>query len=321
MWKTILKRILIMIPQLFILSALVYFLAKLMPGDPFSGLAENPKISPEQIDKIRRAHGFYDPWYQQYYIWVKNFLHGDFGVSYISGKSVSTLIGERIGNTLLLSLFATILTYLIAVPLGLKAGRYNDTKFDKAVVVYNFFILAIPSFVLYLVVLLIFGFKLDWFPTSGSVDVFLQKGTLAYYVDRFKHLVLPGSCMGILSTVGIIQYLRNEVIDAKQSDYVKTALSKGVPLNKIYTGHIFRNASLPIAAFLGFTITGLFAGAVFVETIFGYPGMGQLFLSSITQRDYSVVTTLIMFSGFLTLTGSALSDIIMVFVDPRIKIK
>ncbi|MBF0805790.1 MULTISPECIES: oligopeptide ABC transporter permease [unclassified Streptococcus] len=320
MWKVIIRRFLIMIPQLLLLSIIVFALAKLMPGDPFSGLAENPKISPEQIELIRQRSGFYKPWYEQYYIWLNNFLHGDFGLSYITGKSVGTVIGERIFNTLNLSLFTLIVTYLIAIPLGMYSGRYQNSKLDKFVGVYSFLAIAIPSFVLYLFMILIFGFQLSWFPTSGSVDIGLEPGTLSYYLNKLYHLVLPGTTIALLSAVTTIQYLRNEVIEAKQSDYVKTARAKGVPIGKIYSDHIFRNSLLPIAAFFGFTITGLFSGAIIAETIFGYPGMGQLFVQSMESRDYSVVVALMLFSGFLTLVGSALSDIIMAIVDPRIKL-
>lgn len=320
MWKVIIRRFLIMIPQLLLLSIIVFGLAKLMPGDPFSGLAENPKISPEQIELIRQKSGFYKPWYEQYYIWLTNFLHGDFGLSYISGKSVSTVIGERIFNTLNLSLFTLIVTYLIAIPLGIYSGRYQNSRLDKFVGIYNFLAIAIPSFVLYLFMILVFGFQLNWFPTSGSVDIGLEAGTLSYYFNKLYHLVLPGTTIALFSAVTTIQYLRNEVIEAKQSDYVKTARAKGVPVGKIYSDHIFRNSLLPIAAFFGFTITGLFSGSIIAETIFGYPGMGQLFVQSMESRDYSVVVALMLFSGFLTLVGSALSDIIMAIVDPRIKL-
>lgn len=320
MWKVIIRRFLIMIPQLLLLSIIVFGLAKLMPGDPFSGLAENPKISPEQIELIRQRSGFYKPWYEQYYIWLNNFLHGDFGLSYVTGKSVATVIGERIFNTLNLSLFTLIVTYLIAIPLGMYSGRYQNSRLDKFVGVYNFLAIAIPSFVLYLFMILIFGFQLNWFPTSGSVDIGLEPGTMSYYLNKLYHLILPGTTIALFSAVTTIQYLRNEVIEAKQSDYVKTARAKGVPIGKIYSNHIFRNSLLPIAAFFGFTITGLFSGSIIAETIFGYPGMGQLFVQSMEARDYSVVVALMLFSGFLTLVGSALSDIIMAIVDPRIKL-
>ena len=134
-------------------------------------------------------------------------------------------------------------------------------------------------------------------------------------------MILPSTTYALLATVGIIQYLRNEVIDAKSLDYVKTARSKGVPEKKVYSKHIFRNSLLPIAAFFGYTITGVLSGSVFIELIFSYPGMGNLFISSISTRDYSVVTTLILLFGFLTLLGSLLSDIIMSIVDPRIRIE
>ncbi|MDO4814163.1 MAG: ABC transporter permease [Gemella sp.] len=320
MWKVIFKRLLIMIPQLFILSILVFLMAKMMPGDPFSGLAENPNISQDQIEKIREAKGFYKPWHEQYLIWLSDFLKGEFGMSYVSGKSVATMVGERIFNTLNLSLLTVVLTYLIAIPLGMYAGRYNGSKGDTAINLYTFVALSIPNFVLYLVMILVFGFNLGWFPTSGSVDLGIEPGTFEYFLNKLHHLILPATTMAMLGTVGTIQYLRNEVIEAKQSDYVKTARAKGVPISKVYSKHIFRNSLLPIAGFFGFVITGLFAGGIFVETIFGYPGMGELFYKSVTERDYSVVTTLMLFSGFLTLLGSALSDIIMAIVDPRIKL-
>ena len=179
---------------------------------------------------------------------------------------------------------------------------------------------AIPTFVLSLIFLYIFGYQLSWFPTSGTVDVNITEGTFAYYWNRIHHMLLPAITYAILGTTGIIQYLRSEVIDAQTQDYVKTARSKGVPLRKVYTRHIFRNSLLPVAAFLGFTITGLLGGSIFIETIFGYPGMGQLFVNSVITRDYSVITTLVMLFGFLTLLGSLLSDIIMSIVDPRIRI-
>ena len=134
-------------------------------------------------------------------------------------------------------------------------------------------------------------------------------------------MILPALCYAMIATTGTVQYLRNEIIDAKSSDYVRTARSKGVPIKKVYTHHIFRNSLLPIAAFFGFQLTNLISGSVFMETIFSYPGMGKLFIDSVLSRDYSVLTALIMIFGFMTLLGSLLSDIIMSIVDPRIRIE
>lgn len=320
MWKTIVRRMIIMIPQLLLLSLFIFILAKNMPGDPFTGLI-TPETDPSRIEELRIQAGFYDPWYLQYFNWITNALQGDFGQSYTYKVDVSTLIGERGLNTFWLSLLSVILVYLLAIPLGVLAGRYQDTFLDKCIVLYSFISYAIPTFVLALIFLYIFGYRLQWFPTNGTVDIGLETGTFAYYWNKFYHLLLPAMTYASLGITGIVQYLRTEIIDAKTQDYVKTARSKGIPMNKVYSRHIFRNSLLPIAAFLGFTITGLLGGSIFIETIFGYPGMGQLFVNSIMSRDYSVITALVLLYGFLTLVGSLLSDIIMSIVDPRIRIE
>jgi len=309
-----------MIPQLIVLSLIIFVLAKNMPGDPFTGLI-TPQTDPARIAELAEKAGLNDPWYVQYARWVGNALHGDFGLSYTYKRDVADLIGERALNTFWLSLLSVILLYLIAIPLGILAGRFQNSRLDKTIVLYSFITYAIPTFVLGLIFLFLFGYKLEWFPTSGSVDVKYSPGTFSYYWDRLYHILLPSITYAILGTTGIIQYLRSEIIDAKAMDYVRTARSKGIPMRKVYSRHIFRNSLLPIAAFLGFTITGLLGGSIFIETIFGYPGMGQLFISSILSRDYSVITALVMLFGFLALLGSLLSDIIMSIVDPRIRIE
>lgn len=319
MWKTIFRRILLMIPQLFILTLLVFILSEFMPGDALTGLID-PTISAAQQDALRESLGLNNPWYVRYWDWVSGAVRGDFGKSFQRSLPVLDLIGIRIMPTIWLSLYTTILTYLIALPLGILAGRHQDTWIDRSVTLYNFLSYSIPSFVLGLLMLWLFGYTLEWFPTRGTVDATLAPGTLASFLSRFKHIVLPGTTLALISTTGTIQYLRSGIIDAKSQDYVRTARAKGVPESVVYRRHIFRNSMLPIAAFLGYTITGLVSGAVITEQIFTYQGMGRLFLESISTRDYSVMITLVLFFGFMTLLGTLLSDIIMVFVDPRIRI-
>ena len=290
-----------------------------MPGDPFTGLI-TPETDPARVEELRIKAGFYDPWYVQYVNWIGNAFQGDFGRSYTFNVPVSNLIGDRALNTLWLALLSTFLLYLIAIPLGVLAGRFQDSFLDKSIVFYSFIVYAIPTFVLGLINLFFFGYELGWFPTSGTVDIKYDSGTAGYLWSKFYHILLPAITYALLATTGVIQYLRTEVIDSKSMDYVRTAKSKGIPINKVYSRHIFRNSLLPIAAFLGFTITGLLGGSIFIETIFGYPGMGQLFIQSVNGRDYSVITALVMLFGFLTLLGSLLSDIIMSIVDPRIRI-
>ena len=320
MWKTILRRVLLMLPQIFILSVLAFLIAKMMPGDPFTGLI-TPETDPNTIEALRVKSGFYDPLPVQYWNWISKAFRGDFGLSYTYKYEVTKLIGQRIGNTVWLSLLTMILTYLIALPLGMIAGRYQNSWADKAIVVYTFITYSIPVFVFALVLLWLFGYTLGWFPTRGSVDSDVVAGTLGYYVNKFHHMILPAFTMAILSTTGTIQYLRTGVIDAKSQDYVRTARAKGVPENVVFNRHIFRNSILPIAAFLGYEFTGLIGGSVFIENIFSYPGMGNLFVTSITGRDYSVILALLLLFGTATLLGTLLSDIIMSIVDPRVRVQ
>lgn len=320
MWKTILRRVLLMLPQIFILSVLAFLIAKMMPGDPFTGLI-TPETDPNTIEALRVKAGFYDPLPVQYWNWISKAFRGDFGQSYTYKYEVTKLIGERIGNTVWLSLLTLILTYLIALPLGMIAGRFQNSWADKAIVVYTFITYSIPVFVFALVLLWLFGYTLGWFPTRGSVDSDVVAGTLAYYVNKFHHMILPAFTMAILSTTGTIQYLRTGVIDAKSQDYVRTARAKGVPENVVFNRHIFRNSILPIAAFLGYEFTGLIGGSVFIENIFSYPGMGNLFVTSILGRDYSVILALLLLFGTATLLGTLLSDIIMSIVDPRVRVQ
>jgi peptide/nickel transport system permease protein len=322
MWKFSLRRIVIMIPQLFILSVLIFVLAKAMPGDALTGqLENNPKMDVQTLVEIKEKLGLNDPLYVQYIRWTNHLLHGDLGLSYIHQQPVTDILAERIGNTVLLAVCILVLTYLIAIPLGVVSGRWNDSWADKLIVGYSYVSLATPLFIFALLMLFLFGFTLGWFPTGGSVAIQLEQGTPDYYINKIHHLLLPSLSGALIGTVGMIQYLRSEIIETKMKDFVKTARAKGVPESRIYSRHILRSSFIPIAAFLGYEITGLIGGSIFLESIFSFPGIGQLFLQSITQRDYSVVTALVMISGVATLVGTLLSDIILSIVDPRIRIE
>ncbi|MBE1553301.1 oligopeptide ABC transporter permease [Sporosarcina limicola] len=322
MLKFILRRTLIMIPQLFLLSLIVFVLAKAMPGDAITGaFAGDPNATEERKEELREKFGLNDPWYEQYGRWIGNAVQGDFGSSYMYKQPVTTLLAGKVGNTVLLALFTLIITYIIAIPLGIVAGRWTDTWADKLIVTYNYFSFATPLFVFSLLMLFLFSFILGWFPIGGSVDIKIEEGTWDYIVSKMEHLFLPVMSGALLATFGTIQYLRNDIIDTKLKDFVKTARAKGVPERKVYTKHILRNSLLPIAAFLGYEIAGLIGGSIFIESIFSYPGLGQLFLTSIGARDFTVVTALVMILGTATIIGTMLSDIILSIVDPRIRVE
>ncbi|MFD1451179.1 MULTISPECIES: oligopeptide ABC transporter permease [Oceanobacillus] len=320
MWKFIVRRLLITIPQIIILSIIVFILAQMMPGDALSGLID-PSIDPAAVEQQRERLGLNNPWYIQYVDWVGGILQGDFGQSFRFKMPVTELIGQRMVNTVLLSIVTLIFTYLIALPLGLISGRFNDTLLDQAITGYTYIGFATPLFIFSLFMLWIFGYNLGWFPTSGSVAPGTEPGTIAYWLSKVYHALLPGISIALIQVVSTVQYLRSEIIDTKQKDFIITARAKGAGEQRVYNKHIFRNSLLPIAAFFGWEITTLITGTVFVEKIFSYPGMGLLFLESITQRDFSVANSLVLLFGTAQIMGALLSDIILSIVDPRIRIK
>lgn len=320
MWKFIVRRILVMIPQLILLSVLIFVLASFMPGDALSGQID-PSLDYETIEKKRAELGFNDPWYQQYGRWVSGVVQGDFGMSFRHKVEVTDLLKERLTNTLWLSLLSLVITYLIAIPLGILSGRYNNRLIDHLITGYTYIGFATPLFIFALLMVWFFGFHLDWFPTGGSVKPGVTPGTFEYVMSKLHYMLLPAISMALIATVGTVQYLRSEIVDTKQKDFILTARAKGASESRIYNRHIFRNALLPIAAFFGYEMAGLIGGSIFVETIFSYPGMGQLFLDSINLRDYSVVTAAVLIFGLATIIGSLISDIVLSIVDPRIRIK
>jgi peptide/nickel transport system permease protein len=320
MWKFSVRRTLIMIPQLIVLSILIFVLAQLMPGDALSGQV-GPDVDPARLDEIREQMGWNDPWHEQYARWMGGILQGDFGESFRFKMPVTELIGQRIANSFWLSVATLILTYLIAIPLGITSGRYNDTWKDQLITGYSYVGFATPLFIFALVMLWLFGFTLGWFPTSGSVTPGLEPGTFDYFMSKLYHLLLPAISMALITTYSTIQYLRNEIVDTKQKGFIITARAKGASESRVYNRHILRNSLLPIAAFFGFEITNLIGGSIFIENIFGYPGMGQLLVESITLRDYTVLTATTLLFGVASILGALLSDIILSIVDPRIRIK
>jgi len=322
MTKTIIRRFIILIPQLIALSLLVFILGYIAPGDALRGRI-GPGTTLEQLEMMREVHGLNDPWYVQYGNWVKGIVTElDFGRSLTQMRPVTEVIGDRIINTMRLSLITTIFTYIIAIPLGIIAARKREKIIDKGIMMYTFVALSMPTIVFCLITLLLFGFNLGWFPTTGSVaNAADLAGGMTRFLSQIQHALLPALTLALLSTTGIIYFLRSEIIENENSDYVTTARAKGVPENKVYTRHILRNALLPIAGSFGNEFAWLFMGAPFVEWVFSYSGMGELFITSILLQDWPVANTLILFFAIVIVMSMLLTDIIITVIDPRIRIK
>lgn len=320
MIKLIVRRFLGMIPMLFLISIVVFMLGKAMPGDAFSGEIDPLNTNPEYIEEMRQKTGYYDPVHVQYYNWIKDFVRGDFGKSVRYKVPVAELIMEKIPNTILLAVVSLIITYILAFLMGMYAGRKPYTLGDHLIAGFNYTGLAVPSFVAGVFAIYFFSFKLGWIPFAGSVDIETTKGTLDYWISRLHHVIAPAMVLGIFSTASYTQFLRNDLIENARKDFVRTARAKGTPMSRIYNVHILRNSIIPLITFLGFDIAALLSGAVITEKIFTYPGIGLLFLDSVTSRDFPTMMAITMMLSFLVLVGNLLADILYGVVDPRIRL-
>ncbi|MEH7335851.1 oligopeptide ABC transporter permease [Neobacillus drentensis] len=320
MLKYAFRRILGMIPMLLLTSIIVFSLAKLMPGDSLSGEIDPRNTNPQYIAEMREKLGYNDPMPQQYFRWVSNFIEGDFGKSTRFKIEVADVIGERLPNTILLGFTSIIITYFLAFMMGSYAGRKPYTLGDNLIGGINYLGLSIPSFVAGVFAIYFFSFKLGLFPSNGSVDIGVTEGTFDWWLSRLHHVLLPAFVLGFLNIASYTQFLRNDIIENSRKDYVRTARAKGTPESKIYNVHILRNSVIPLITYLGFDIVAIISGAIITETIFTYPGLGQLFLQSVGVRDYPVLLTLTMMFSFLTLFGNLIADILYGVVDPRIRL-
>jgi peptide/nickel transport system permease protein len=320
MWNRILRRFFFIIPQLLAFSLLVFALAQWMPGDPLTGLII-PGMDQSSVDAIQASAVLDNPWYIRYLQWIANMLRGDFGLSYTYRMPVGVLVGARLGNTLWLAIASLVLSYLIAVPLGIYAGRFYGSLGDKVIRFLNSISFALPIFIVALLLVWLFGFQLELFPTRGMPLLPETQSVFASLWNRLHHLALPALAFALSASAGNIQRLRSGIIEAKQEDYVLTARSKGVPESMVYRRHIFRNASMPVTALLGYDITGFIGSSIFIEYIFSYPGIGRLFISSLESRDFSVIVALLLFYGLAALIGTLVSDIILTIMDPRVRVR
>ncbi|MFG6119727.1 oligopeptide ABC transporter permease [Thalassobacillus sp. B23F22_16] len=320
MLKYTLRRILGMIPMLLLISIVVFSLALSMPGDPFGGEIDPNNTDPQYLEDMREKAGLNDPVHVQYGRWISNFIQGEFGESTRYKMPVADLIGERLPNTLFLGITSLVITYILAFAMGMYAGRKPYTTVDNLIGGVNYLGLAIPSYIAGVFAIYFFSFQLGWFPFSGSVDITAENGTLAYYLSRLHHVILPAIVLGALGTASYTQFLRNDIIESSRKDYVRTARAKGTPESQIYNKHILRNSIIPLITFLGFDIVTLISGAIITEAIFTYPGIGMLFLDSINTRDYPVMMTLTMMFSFLVLFGNMIADLLYGIVDPRIRV-
>lgn len=316
MIKYILKRLLIAIPVLFGITILDFVIMNLVPGSPLD-MMRNPMISQTALDLKAEALGLDAPVYVQYFRWLGELLKGNLGYSYVTYQPVSKLIGEHIGPTLLLMGTSLVLGLLIAIPVGIYSATKQYSKADYVAVTTSFLGISIPGFFFAFILILVFTVKLEWLPSSGMVTLGGDGGVL----DVIKHLIMPAIVLTISVAGRNIRYVRSSMLEILEQDYLITAKAKGLSKYKIINKHGMRNALLPIITVIGMEIPLLFGGAVVIEQIFSWPGIGLLTMSSILSRDYPTVMGLNLVAALIVLAANLLTDIAYSVANPAIKLK
>lgn len=331
MWQYIVKQ---SIQRLFILVIISFiaFMSLNLIGDPVDILKSiNPRITQREIDIYKRQQGLDKPKLVRYFIWAKNALQGDFGKSRAYKQDVFPLLMSRIPNTMYLQLIIFLIIILVAIPLGIFSAIKQYSMFDYVLTFLAFTGAALPTFWFGLLMILWFGvlpppgYRLP-FTGMYSDQVMFQGSSVAYDAapwfirlgDRIKHMILPVVTVSLISISGLMRYTRSAMLEVVRQDYVRTARAKGLKERTVIYVHALRNAMIPIATILIQAIPGLFAGALIIEQLFGWPGVGKMVFEAVLSKDYPLAMMNIMFLSFLTVTFTLITDISYAFLDPRI---
>ena len=326
----LIRRLLLGAVTLVLVTFAVYALIRNMPGTPLTiNMAEvdpSRRISKEEEQRLLRTYGLDKPWYIGYFVWLNKVRQGDLGYSMFEKEPVARSIAKRIGPTLLLSGTSLFLAYVLSVPMGLYFS-HRSGKADERTLSFGMYMLySLPSFVAALMLLTLFYQQLRdtaWeLPLQGMISTdYAEKSTLGKMVDVLRHLILPLACLTYGGLAYDSRFIKANMEEALRQDYIRTARAKGASSWRTVVVHAFRNTLIPFVTLLGLALPSLLSGAVILEGIFGWPGMGQLFFQSIGRRDYDEIMGLTLMFTTLTLIGQLMSDILYAFVDPRVTYK
>lgn len=314
MSRYIFKRILGAIPMLIIVSILSFGIIKLAPGDPVMAYA-TPQMHKEDLDNLRKELGLDKPVYVQYGAWLSKTLKGDFGYSNVDFRPVKDKVIERMGATLILMGISMIISLILGIIFGVLSGYYENRWIDKVISVVSYIGISIPSFWFAMMLIVIFSVKLNILPSIGMHSI--GEDSLG---DVIVHTIMPAMVLSFQSFAVIARYVRSNVIDEKDEEYVRTARGKGLSEKVIFGKHILKNSLIPIVTILGMSLPNLISGAFITETIFGWPGMGRLGIQAIFGFDYPVIMAITLLSSLFLIIGNLISDILYGVVDPRIKV-
>jgi len=312
------RRLLTLLLMTLVMTFLVYLGLYLTPGDPITyyiGPEALARMDPSRLLDLRKALGLTDPFIVRYLKWLGGVVTGNFGYSLTSGVSIGTILAARLPATLQLSFAALLISTIIGTAFGLASALRKGQLTDNVLTVAGMIGVSVPQFFFGLVTLLLFAINLQWFPIGGR----LRPGHIAL-IDQLRHLILPALVLGIAMTAGVMRYARASMLDTIGKDYVKTARSKGLPEWRVNLIHGFRVALAPVIVLIGFRLPMLIGGAVVIEAVFQWPGVGSQFIEAVRGHDYPLVMMIALVSVVVVLASSYLVDLLTAVMDPRIKL-
>ena len=324
MFSYLIRRIAIGLLTLLLITFVIYALIRHMPGTPLTAdpamMDPSKQISDEEIARLERLYGFDKPWYQAYFVWLGNVVRLDLGKSISQNNApVARLIVQRIPATLLLSIPSLLLAYLLSIPIGLWSTVKSGTSQERAVSAVLYMLYSLPTFVAALFLQILIAVKLGWLPLMGmSSDNYESLSLLGKTWDVTKHAILPVTCFTYTSLAYYSRFIRANMQEVIRQDYIRTARAKGVPSGRVIWHHAFRNTMIPLVTLIGLTLPALLSGAVILEQIFTWPGMGRLYFEAIGRRDYDTIMGLTLMFSVLVLLGQLLADVLYAVVDPRV---
>jgi peptide/nickel transport system permease protein len=312
--RFLLRRLLGTLPLLIAVSVLLFGIVHLAPGGPLDVYLENPSVTPEALAQIREAYGLDQPLPVQYLQWARSMLQGVWGYSIRTGRPVTTEIAERLPATLLLGGTALALSLALALPIGVLTAARRGTRLDHVLTYLSFTGISIPVFWLALLLQLVFSIKLGWLPAAGYETI--GESSLA---DRAAHLCMPALVLSMATVASWSRFLRSSMVDTLQQDYIRTAFAKGHSVAGVLFRHALRNALVPVVTIISLDLASVISGAVITETVFAWPGIGQLFVESMDGRDYPVLMGLMLLGSLALILANLLADLVYVVIDPRIR--
>ena len=313
MKRFIAKRIISVIPVLIIVSIVIFSLIHLVPGDPATAMLGD-LATEEDIAALRIRMGLDKPLIEQYFIWIGNIFHGDFGMSVVNNETVGSLIISHIRPTISLAIYALVIAAVIAIPLGMIASRKKGSAIDHVVSVISLAGISLPSFLLGLFLMLLFSVKFRIFPVSGYKEI--SEG----FLEHIRSLTLPAIALGFMNAALMMRMTRASMLEVLGSDYIKMAKAKGVKEFSLLAKHAFKNTLVTLITIFGQSIVQALSGAAVVESLFAVPGLGQLMVNSIGRRDYYVIQAIVLLIAVINVVINMIIDILYGLVDPRVRV-